>query len=236
MADLGSRLGVGEFGRSPAVRVLVIEDEAHLSQALAKSLREDGYAVDTAADGDEGLYKATTWGYDAIILDVMLPKRDGWQLLQQLRRTRKTPVLMLTARDSLQDRVRGLDAGADDYVVKPFDLEEVLARVRALIRRSTGNAAAAIEIGAVTIDTTSRTVRRDGRPIALTAREYALVEVLALNRRKVVTRTELYEHLCDETDDTVSKVIEVHVSNIRRKLGKDFITTRRGQGYIIEDA
>ncbi|MBN1422271.1 MAG: response regulator transcription factor [Planctomycetes bacterium] len=216
------------------MRILVVEDEPHLAQALAKSLRDDGYAVDTARDGEEGLYKATSWEYDAILLDVMLPKRNGWEVLQGLRRSKKTSVLMLTARDSVEDRVRGLDGGADDYVVKPFDLEEVLARVRALIRRSTGNATSDVVIGSVTIDTASRTVTKDERSVPLTAREYALVEILALNRRRVVTRTELYEHLCDETDDTFSKVIEVHVSNVRKKLGKGFTTTRRGQGYTIE--
>lgn len=216
------------------MRVLVVEDEPLLLKALAKSLREEGYAVDASQDGEEGLYKASSWDYDLVILDVMLPKLDGWGVLRKLRQAKKTPVLMLTARDGVEDRVRGLDGGADDYVVKPFDLEELLARARALIRRSTGNADPLIRVGSVTIDTASRTVRKGSREVMLTAREYSLVEALALNRGKVLTRTMLYEHLCDETDDTLSKVLEVHVSNVRRKLGRDFITTRRGHGYIIE--
>jgi two-component system OmpR family response regulator len=216
------------------MRILVVEDEADLLGALAKTLREEGYAVDTAADGEEGLFKAESWAYDALVLDVMLPKLDGWELLRRLRRTRKTPVVMLTARDAARDRVRGLDNGADDYVVKPFDLPELLARLRAVIRRSSGQAHNAIEIGPVTIDTVARTVHRQGEPVILTAREYSLVEYLALHRGELVTRTMLYEHLYDEDDSTLSNLLDVHVSNIRKKLGPEFITTRRGHGYCIE--
>ena len=195
---------------------------------------EEGYAVDTAEDGEEGLYKAESWDYDAVVLDVMLPKLDGWGVLQKLRKAKKVPVLMLTARGASRDRVRGLDTGADDYVVKPFDLPEFLARLRALIRRAAGQTRNLIEIGEMVIDTAARTVGRGGAPITLTAREYSLVEFLALHRGEVVTRTALYEHLFDENEDTLSNLIEVHVSNIRKKLGKDFITTRRGQGYVID--
>jgi two-component system OmpR family response regulator len=216
------------------VRVLVVEDEPYLTGALKKSLHEEGYAVDVAFDGEEGLYKAKAWDYDAIVLDVMLPKRNGWEILEELRRSKGTPVLMLTARDTVQDRVRGLDSGADDYLVKPFDLEELLARLRALIRRASGTPHPVIELGDVVVDTASRTVRKGGEEIVLTAREYALVEMLALHRGKVVTRTMLYEHLCDENQDSLSKVVEVHVSNVRKKLGKDLITTRRGHGYLID--
>ncbi|MCZ6792491.1 MAG: response regulator transcription factor [Planctomycetota bacterium] len=215
------------------MRVLLVEDEPYLSQALRKSLRDEGYAVDVADDGEEGLYKATTWEYDAIVLDIMLPGRNGLSVLGELRRSRSTPVLLLTAKDSLKDRVAGLDQGADDYLVKPFDLEELLARLRALIRRSAGEPNPTMEIGDVTIDTASRTVRKAGTEVALTAREYSLVEMLAMNRGKVVTRTMLYEHLCDENDNSLSKVVEVHVSNVRKKLGKEIITTRRGHGYMI---
>lgn len=216
------------------MRVLVIEDEPDLLAVLAQALREDGYAVDEAADGAEGLFKALGWEYDAILLDLMLPLKSGWQVLAEVRKQRSTPVLILTARDHVTDRVRGLDAGADDYLVKPFDLAELLARLRALIRRSNGQATASLELGEVSIDTTVRLVWRQGEPVALTAREYALVELLALHRGRLVTRTQIYEHLYDENEDSLSNLIEVHISNIRKKLGKDFITTRRGQGYLID--
>src|SRR2546422_8959049 len=215
------------------MRILIVEDEPDLLAGLAKALREEGYAVDTAADGEEGLYKAESWDYDAIVLDVMLPKLDGWGVLQRLRKTKKTPVLMLTARDASRDRVRGLDTGADDYVVKPFDLSELLARLRALIRRAAGQSRNTIEIGDIIIDTAARTVSRAGSPVGLTAREYTLLEFLALHRREVVTRTALYEHLFDEDESTLSNLLDVHVSNLRKKLGADFITTRRGHGYCI---
>ena len=216
------------------MRILIVEDEADLLSSLATALREEGYAVDTAADGEEGLYKAESWEYDAVVLDVMLPKLDGWGLLAKLRKSKRTPVLMLTARDAPQDRVRGLDSGADDYLVKPFDLSELLARLRALIRRAAGQTRNVIEIKDVVIDTAARSVERAGAPISLTAREYALLEFLALHRREVVTRTALYEHLFDEDDSTLSNLLDVHVSNIRKKLGADFITTRRGHGYCVD--
>jgi len=216
------------------MRILVIEDEADLLASLAKALREEGYAVDTAADGEEGLYKAQNWDYDALVLDVMLPRLDGWAVLQRLRRSQKTPVLMLTARDTARDRVRGLDTGADDYVVKPFDLDELFARLRALIRRAAGQTHNVIEIGEVIIDTAARRVTRGGHLVALTAREYALAEFLAVHRGEVVTRTTLYDHLFDEDDSTLSNLLDVHVSNLRKKLGAGFIVTRRGHGYSIE--
>jgi len=216
------------------MRILVVEDEPDLLASLAQALREEGYAVDTAADGEEGLYKAESTDYDALVLDVMLPKLDGWELLRRLRGTKKTPLLMLTARDASRDRVRGLDNGADDYVVKPFDLPELLARLRALIRRSAREARAQIELGRVVLDTAARTVTCDREPVTLTAREYALVEYLALHRGEVVTRTALYEHLFDENDNTLSNLLDVHVCNLRKKLGHDFIVTRRGHGYCIE--
>jgi two-component system OmpR family response regulator len=219
---------------SHGVRLLLVEDERDLLVALAKALREEGYAVDIAEDGEEGLYKAASSDYDAIVLDVMLPRLSGWDLLARLRKTKPTPVLMLTARDATADKVRGLNTGADDYVVKPFDLPELMARLRALIRRSAGQASNMISCGAVVIDTAARSVTREGRPVVLTAREYALVEFLALHRGEVVTRTALYEHLFDEDDSTLSNLLDVHVSNIRKKLGHDFIATRRGHGYCIE--
>jgi two-component system OmpR family response regulator len=216
------------------MRILIIEDEADLLSSLVRALREEGYAVDTADDGEEGLYKAESSDYDAVVLDVMLPGLDGWGVLKRLRRSKKTPVLMLTARDAARDRVRGLDGGADDYVVKPFDLDELLARLRALIRRAAGQPRNVIKIGSVVLDTAARTVARAGQSVALTAREYALVEFLSLHHGQVVTRTALYEHLFDENDETLSNLLDVHVSNIRKKLGADFIVTRRGHGYCVE--
>jgi two-component system, OmpR family, response regulator len=217
-----------------AMRLLVVEDERDLLRALEIALQEEGYAVDTASDGEDGLFKATSWDYDAIVLDLMLPKLDGWALLKRLRRVKTTPVLILTARDALPDRVKGLDTGADDYLVKPFERLELLARLRALVRRSAGQASAVLEIGDVKIDMASRTVIRHGESINLTPREYALVEFLALHRGKIVTRTMLYDHLFDENEDSLSNLLDVHVSNLRKKLGPDFVVTRRGQGYLID--
>jgi two-component system OmpR family response regulator len=213
------------------MRILIVEDEADLRSALARSLRDEGYAVDAVDNGADGLFNAESTDYDAIVLDVMMPQMDGWEVLKRLRKTKKTPVLMLTARDQSRDRVKGLDTGADDYVVKPFDLPELLARLRAIIRRSAGNT---IEIGDVTVDTAARIVSLAGKPVELTAREYALVEFMALHRAEVVTRTQLYEHLFDENDSSLSNLLDVHVSNVRKKLGAEFITTRRGHGYCIE--
>ncbi len=216
------------------MRILVIEDDPVLQKSLAETLREENYAVDTASDGEEGLYKAKENVYDAIVLDVMLPRLDGWQMLAKLRPASRTPILMLTARDTIFDKVKGLNAGADDYLTKPFDSNELLARIRALIRRSSGQTQSLLTIGAVSIDTAARRVMLDGKEVSLTAREYALLEYLALHQGEVVTRTTLYEHLFDEDDDTLSNLLDVHVSNLRKKLGHTIITTRRGHGYSIE--
>ena len=159
----------------------------------------------------KGSYKAESYEYDAIVLDIMLPGIDGWELLRRLRKSKKTPVLMLTARDAVRDRVRGLDTGADDYLVKPFELAELLARLRALIRRAASQAQSRLKIGDVVIDTAARTVSRRGEEIVLTAREYTLLEFLALHRGKLVTRTMLYDHLFDENDSTLSNLLDVHV-------------------------
>lgn len=216
------------------MRILVVEDEPRLLRNLARALREAGYAVDTADAGDDGLFKAEGCDYDAIVLDVMLPRLDGWTVLDRLRKQNQTPVLMLTARDATTDRVRGLDTGADDYLVKPFDLSELLARLRALIRRAAGKTRPVIELGDIALDTRARSVTRAGQSVTLTAREYAILEYLALHRGEVVSRTELYEHLFDESDDTLSNLVDVHVFSIRKKLGANLIATRRGQGYCIE--
>lgn len=216
------------------MRILVVEDEPDLRSGLVRALRDEGYAVDAADNGEDGLFNAESVDYDAIVLDVMMPKLDGWEVLARLRKQKKTPVLMLTARDQSRDRVKGLDTGADDYVVKPFDLPELLARLRALIRRTTNLSTNLITIGPVTIDTAARMVSLNGRAVELTAREYQLVEFMARHRGEVVTRTQLYEHLFDENDATLSNLLDVHVSNVRKKLGAEFITTRRGHGYCIE--
>ena len=215
------------------MRILIVEDEIDLRESLAQALREDGYAVDTADNGDDGLYKAKAWDYDAIILDWMLPKMNGLEILRRLRREKKTPVMLLTAKDAVTDRVTGLDEGADDYLVKPFSLKELLARVRSIIRRSSGNASNRIVIGRVEIDLANKTVKESGNPVELTAREYAMLELLAIHAGKLVSRTMIYNHIFDEHDDTLSNLVDVHISHLRKKLGKDFIETRRGQGYIL---
>lgn len=217
------------------MRVLIVEDEPGLRDAVAASLREEHYAVDEAADGRIGLYKAQQFTYDAIVLDLMLPELDGWQLLDQLRQTHDTPVLILTARDGVEDRVRGLDNGADDYLCKPFSLVELTARIRALIRRANGQSNTELAIGSVVVNTAEKTVRKDDTPVELTAREYTLVELLALNQGCLVSRRMVYDHVFDENEDSLSNIVDVHIYNIRRKLGKDFVTTRRGLGYVVEN-
>jgi two-component system OmpR family response regulator len=216
------------------MRLLVIEDDPVLQRTLAATLREENYAVDTASDGAEGLFKAQQNAYDAILLDVMLPKLDGWGVLAALRPANRTPVLMLTARDAVPDRIKGLDTGADDYLTKPFDIDELLARLRALIRRSAGQPSTQLVIGELTLDTAARRATVAGTEIVLTAREYSLLEYLAFHRGEVVSRATLYEHLFDEADDSLSNLLDVHVSNLRKKLGHDLIATRRGLGYSIE--
>jgi two-component system OmpR family response regulator len=223
------------IGWQGIMRILVVEDERDLRALLFSALTDAGYAVDAAVNGEEGLHKATTWEYDAVVLDLMLPKLNGWQVLARLRQSHKTPVLILTARDTIQDRVQGLDGGADDYLVKPFEISELLARLRALIRRATGQANSQVAIGDVRIDTAARVVFKGDEPVVLTAREYCLVEYLALHRGKLVTRSMLYDHLFSEDDDSLSNLIEVHVFNVRKKLGREFIKTRRGQGYLIDE-
>jgi len=216
------------------MRILVVEDDPALLRSLTATLRDENYAVDTASDGETGLVKGREQPYDAIVLDVMLPRLNGWEVLSRLRSTVRTPVLMLTALDATSDRVKGLDHGADDYLPKPFDIDELLARLRALIRRSAGCTHSLIEIGPVSVDTAARRVTLGGEAIALTPAEYALLEYLALHRGQLVSRTDLYEHLFDEEECTLSNMLDVRVSNLRKKLGHDLITTRRGHGYCIE--
>lgn len=215
------------------MRILIVEDEIDLQDSVAQYMREQGYAVDCASDGQEGWIKATAWPYDAILLDWMLPKLSGIELLKKLRQQSRTPVLLLTARDAVDDRIHGLDQGADDYLIKPFSLQELAARLRALIRRAAGQPTSTIEIGTVQVNLANQTVTLDGQAVPLTAREYALVELMALNRGKLVSRTMIYDHIFDEEEDSLSNLVDVHMSHIRKKLGKDFIETRRGQGYIL---
>ena len=220
------------------MRVLLIEDHKPLVRALKQGLEEDGFAVDTAVDGPEGDYKARTAEYDVIILDLMLPKEDGLSLLQRWRRNGlKTHVLVLTARGSIEDKVRGLDLGADDYLTKPFELEELLARLRALIRRGHQVKDPIIRIHDLEIDTAARTVKRGGQPIHLTPREYALLEFLAFHRGKVATRSMIWEHLYDEQDESTSNVVDVYIRYLRNKIDKGFdpplILTRWGEGYLL---
>ena len=216
------------------MRILIVEDEIDLAKAVRQALEEEGFAVDAAHDGESGLFNAKSWDYDAILLDLMLPRMDGWEVLRRLRAEgKKTPVLVLTARDAVVDKVKGLNTGADDYLTKPFELSELLARVRALIRRSAGHADPVLRAGDVAIDTAAKIVSVGGKAVELTAKEYALAELLVLNRGKLVTRTQIYDHIYDESDPTMSNVVDVYVSTLRRKLGKDFVETRRGQGYIV---
>jgi DNA-binding response OmpR family regulator len=220
------------------MRILLIDDEAETARLLAKGLREQGYAVDVAADGEAALQAAEVNDYDVLILDVMLPGRDGFSVCRTLRvEGYSAPILMLSARDAVADRITGLDAGADDYLPKPFDFDELLARVRALTRRRPLLRQRLIEIGDLRIDFARRQVSRGGRSIELTAKEYALLEYLAGRPGEVVTRAEIAEHVWDDSYDPFSNLIEVYVQRLRRKLGSagddTLIRTRRGQGYVL---
>jgi len=217
------------------VRVLVVEDEQDLARTLARALEEEEFAVDLAEDGEDALFKIKETTYDAVILDLMLPRMDGWQVLAAVREAGiRTPVLILTARDLIADRVRGLNLGGDDYLIKPFALAELIARVRAMIRRSYGNPATTLALGELTIDTAARQVWRGGAPVELTAREYAILELLTRSRGAVVARSTICEHIYNEDTDPLSNVVDVHVAALRRKLGADLIRTRRGEGYIVD--
>jgi two-component system OmpR family response regulator len=215
------------------VRLLVVEDDKDLNRQIVSALENAGYAVDKAFDGEEGLYLGETEPYDAIILDLGLPKVDGVAVLQGWRRAGKAmPVLILTARDRWSDKVAGFDAGADDYVVKPFHIEELLARVRALLRRAAGHATAELICGPVRLDTRASRVVVDGNPVKLTSHEYRLLAYLMHHQGRVVSRTELVEHLYDQDFDRDSNTIEVFVGRLRKKLGVEIIETVRGLGYI----
>ncbi len=215
------------------MRLLVVEDDKDLNRQIVTALENAGYAVDKAFDGEEGLYLGESEPYDAVILDLGLPKVDGVAVLQGWRRAGKTmPVLILTARDRWSDKVGGFDAGADDYVVKPFHIEELLARVRALLRRATGHATSELVCGPVRLDTRASRVVVDGNPVKLTSHEYRLLSYLMHHQGRVVSRTELVEHLYDQDFDRDSNTIEVFGGRLRKKLGVDVIETVRGLGYI----
>jgi DNA-binding response OmpR family regulator len=220
------------------LRILLVEDEPAAAHMLAKGLREQGYAVDTAADGEDGAYKACINQYDLIILDVLLPLKDGFRVCQELRSSGSSvPILMLTARDAVEDRIAGLDYGADDYVTKPFEYRELLARVRALLRRGREPYVDVIEVADLRIDGKTRTVTRSGKVIELTAKEFAILEYLARRRDELVTREDISEHAWDESFDPFSNLIEVYVLRLRRKIdaGHDLklLRTRRGEGYVL---
>jgi len=216
------------------MRILVIEDDTNLNRQIKDALTEGGYAVDVAFDGEEGHYLGDTEPYDAVVLDIGLPQMDGLSVLEEWRRAGKTmPVLLLTARDRWSDKVQGIDAGADDYVAKPFHMEELLARLRALVRRAAGHASNEITAGPVRLDVKAGKVTVDGQAIKLTSHELRLLSYLMHHKGKVVSRTELTEHLYDQDFDRDSNTIEVFVGRLRKKLPEEVIHTVRGLGYQI---
>ena len=220
------------------MRLLLVEDDARIARFVAKGLREQAYAVDVANTGDDALYQAAINTYDLVILDVMIPGRNGFEVCRELRKSgQRMPILMLTARDAVEDRVTGLDHGADDYLTKPFEFRELLARLRALLRRSGELRPGKIAVADLVLDAAAQSVSRAGRSVTLTAKEYALLEYLARNAGRVVGRAEIAEHVWDETFDPFSNLIEVYVNRVRRKIDADsskpLLHTRRGAGYIF---
>jgi len=223
------------------MRLLVAEDHPKLARSIANGLREEGYSVDLTFDGGEAAHMLSSNSYDCVILDIMLPGKEGWDVLNEARGAgNRAPVLCLTARDTPEDRVRGLNLGADDYLIKPFDWDELLARVRALIRRAHGQASTTIRVADLEINTLSKTVRRGGNLISLSAREYALLHYLALRVGQVVSRTDVWEHLYDQEEELSSNVVDVYIGYLRNKIDKPFevklIRTRRGHGYMLAAA
>lgn len=222
------------------MRILLVEDDARIANFVAQGLRENAYAVDTTSDGNEALYQVSINDYDVIILDVMLPQKDGFDICRQLRTEKiKTPVLMLTARDAVEDKIKGLDCGADDYLTKPFAFGELLARLRALLRRNVEIRPPKILAANLEIDTAAQRVWRGGREISLTAKEYALLEFLAREKGKVVGRAAISQHVWDENFDVFSNLIDVYIKRLRSKIDEGFdvhlIHTRRGTGYIFDE-
>ena len=222
------------------MRILLVEDSLRLQEAIGTGLREMGYAVDIAGDGEDGLWRAETDEYDVLVLDLMLPKLDGLSVLSRLREQGKTThVLILTARDKVEDRVRGLQLGADDYLVKPFNFLELVARIQALARRAHGVKTSRITLGDLVIDTSACAVTRADEPVELTPREYALLEFLAFRRGQVVSRTQIEQHIYDERVEPASNVVDSAICTLRRKVDRpgagSLIQTRRGLGYILEE-
>ena len=220
------------------MRILIVEDHTTLARSIASGLRDEGYAVDITFDGEEAMKLASQNPYDAMVLDMMLPSKDGWSILQDLRKQNvNTPVLCLTAQDALDDRVRGLNLGADDYLTKPFAFEELLARLRALMRRSHDQASPVIRVGDLEVDIARKVARRGEKTIELSAREFALLQYLAHRRDQVVSRTDIWEHIYDQYDEVSSNVVDVYIGYLRNKIDKEFPTklihTRRGQGYML---
>jgi two-component system OmpR family response regulator len=223
------------------MHILLVEDELKMARALRRGLEQEGHSVDSATDGDDALSRGVELEYDAIVLDVMLPGRDGFSICRELRaRDRWAPVLMLTARDAVEDRIRGLDAGADDYLVKPFAFGELLARLRALVRRGITERPAVLTVGDVELDPAAHTVTRDGSLVGLSVREFSLLEFLMRHAGEVVSRTRILEQVWDVNYDSFSNVVDVYVGYLRRKLeqpfGRPFIRTVRGVGYVVEGA
>jgi len=224
------------------MRILVVEDSKVLQKTVSTALKRAGYAVDVFDNGEDGLWAAVENVYDAVVLDIMLPKLDGLRVLSSLRAAGKeTHVLLLTARDAVDDRVRGLRAGADDYLTKPFAMDELIARVDALCRRGYGKKSTRIEVGNLTVDVVAKTAARNGTDLRLAAREYRLLEYLAKRRDEVVTRAEIEEHIYDVHTDLMSNAVDSAVSVLRKKLAcggtqPELIHTRRGQGYVLTDA
>jgi two-component system copper resistance phosphate regulon response regulator CusR len=220
------------------MRILLVEDDSRIARFVSQALREQAYAVDATADGEDALYKASVNDYDAVILDLLIPGRDGFEVCRELRASGSSvPVIMLTARDAVPDRVAGLDSGADDYLTKPFEVAELLARLRALLRRGLAVRPALLTVADLRIDTRAHAVTRAGRGIELTAKEYALLEYLARERGRVLTRAEIAEHVWDENFDPFSNLIDVNINRLRRKIDDGFaprlIHTRRGEGYML---
>jgi len=221
------------------MRILLVEDEPRMANVIAKGLREQSYAVDVAQDGERGLYQTSINDYDVIILDVLLPQRDGYEVCRELRaRGNTTPVLMLTARAAVDDRLAGFDAGADDYLTKPFSFRELLARIRALLRRDSQLVPDVLEIADLMVDSASHRVSRANRDVQLTAKEYALLEYLARRAGQLVSRAEIAAHVWDDSFDPFSNTIEVYINRLRKKIdgrhANKLLHTRRGEGYILE--
>lgn len=221
------------------MRILLVEDEPRMANVIAKGLREQSYAVDVAPDGERGLYQTSINDYDVIILDVLLPHRDGYEVCRELRaRGNTTPLLMLTARAAVDDRLEGFDAGADDYLTKPFSFRELLARIRALLRRDSQLVPDVLEVADLMVDSASHRVSRANRDVQLTAKEYALLEYLARRAGQLVSRAEIAAHVWDDSFDPFSNTIEVYINRLRKKIdgrhANKLLHTRRGEGYILE--